>query len=367
MYFVDSIGFGGAERFLYFLLREALQRRKRVDGTVVYFYEVKRRIPFTRVPLIFISGSYIFLKFQQLLFLRRLIRNADLVHTQLCFSTILFRLLNLGIGKPSVTTLQNAFYNYRNLLIYPFLGRMKILLFRFLEIALMRDSDQIVAISRAVRRSFSSWSGVSAAEIQVVSNCIDSRFFLNSPMPLWRGFDKVLCIGRFVPEKNFFAVLEALSLIKKFRGRKLSAVFLGSGPLQASFQTFALTQGVSLYTPGIHEDIFNFLKSSQNFLFVHPSFSEGQGLVVLEAMAAGKPCLLSDIPAHREVAGKAAIYFNPKSAEDLANKILLLRSDLELGRCLAKLGKNRATKASPKVVCDKYLRIYQKTMRINSQ
>ncbi|MBU6149296.1 MAG: glycosyltransferase [Verrucomicrobia bacterium] len=364
LYFVDSIGFGGAERFLCFFLREAVLRRKQVDATLVYFYKAEKPIHFAGVSLKFVPASGIIFRIQQLAALRSLIRKADLIHTQLSFSTLLFRFLNLGIGKPSVTTLQNIFYDYKNLLIYPLLGRLKLLMLNLFNILLKRDSDEIVAISKAVSQSFSNFSGVPVAKISIVSNCIDPRFFSKGPHELWRGFKKILCIGRLVPEKNFFLVLEALSIIKKNGVGNFPAVFLGSGPLKSSLQIFAKTQGIPLYTPGVQEDVFHFLKFAREYLFIHPSLSEGQGLVVLEAMAACKPCLLSDIPAHREVAGKGALYFNPKSAQDLANKILLLDSNYKLGRRLTKLGMNRCVKASPEVVCKKYLRIYQKTISL---
>ena len=41
-------------------------------------------------------------------------------------------------------------------------------------------------------------------------------------------------------------------------------------------------------------------------------------------MSSGLPTLLSDIPVSREIAGKSAIYFSAKSAEDLASKIMEL-------------------------------------------
>ena len=54
-------------------------------------------------------------------------------------------------------------------------------------------------------------------------------------------------------------------------------------------------------------------------LFIGPSLpEEGFGLPVLEALACGVPCLLSDTPGHREIAGDAAWYFPPGEAASLA-------------------------------------------------
>src|SRR5262249_38186669 len=51
---------------------------------------------------------------------------------------------------------------------------------------------------------------------------------------------------------------------------------------------------------------------------VIPSLAEGFGLPAVEAAACGAPLLLSDIAAHRETLGGAAVFFPPRSAERLA-------------------------------------------------
>jgi len=55
--------------------------------------------------------------------------------------------------------------------------------------------------------------------------------------------------------------------------------------------------------------------------FVYPSIYEGFGLPPLEAMACGCPVAVSDIPAHREVFGSRAMYFDPVRPEDLSSKL----------------------------------------------
>ena len=77
--------------------------------------------------------------------------------------------------------------------------------------------------------------------------------------------------------------------------------------------------------------------------FVYPSVYEGFGLPPLEAMASGCPVAVSDIPAHREVCGEAAIYFDPFNPEDLATKLeRLLRLDRESRAALVEQGMQQA-------------------------
>jgi glycosyltransferase involved in cell wall biosynthesis len=59
--------------------------------------------------------------------------------------------------------------------------------------------------------------------------------------------------------------------------------------------------------------------------FIFPSLIEGFGLPVLEAQACGCPAVISDIPVFREVAGGAAVYFDPRLAERLAEAVAAVR------------------------------------------
>jgi glycosyltransferase involved in cell wall biosynthesis len=60
---------------------------------------------------------------------------------------------------------------------------------------------------------------------------------------------------------------------------------------------------------------------SQALAFVYPSFYEGFGLPVLEAMACGAPCLVSNVSSLPEVAGNATLMFNPFDASDLTDQM----------------------------------------------
>ena len=77
-------------------------------------------------------------------------------------------------------------------------------------------------------------------------------------------------------------------------------------------------------------------------IFVFPSMAETFGFPMLEAMRAGMPLVVSDIPIHREICGDAALYFQVGNVEDLANKIMALESSITLRNRLTSDGKKRA-------------------------
>lgn len=68
--------------------------------------------------------------------------------------------------------------------------------------------------------------------------------------------------------------------------------------------------------------------------FVYPSFHEGFGLPVLEAMSCGCPVLASRVASIPEVGRGRAVYFNPRSGQDLAAKVGLLAKDAGRARAI---------------------------------
>lgn len=75
--------------------------------------------------------------------------------------------------------------------------------------------------------------------------------------------------------------------------------------------------------------------------FVFPSLYEGFGLPILEAFSAGCPVLLSDIPVFHEIAGDAAVYFDPRNEESLAEALLAILGSEERRDTLVKRGTER--------------------------
>jgi alpha-1,3-rhamnosyl/mannosyltransferase len=80
--------------------------------------------------------------------------------------------------------------------------------------------------------------------------------------------------------------------------------------------------------------------------FVYPSWYEGFGLPVLEAMACGCPVICSNTSSLPEVAGDAAILIDPRDVEGLANALDTVLDDSALQQSLAQLGLKKAAEFS---------------------
>lgn len=97
-------------------------------------------------------------------------------------------------------------------------------------------------------------------------------------------------------------------------------------------------------------------KGAQAYVF--PSFSEGFGIPLLEAMACGTPVVSSNQTSLPEVGKDAAVYFNPHDQTDMVKKISLVLNDQKLRKSLIKKGEERVKGFSWKKLAKQTLAVY---------
>ena len=99
-------------------------------------------------------------------------------------------------------------------------------------------------------------------------------------------------------------------------------------------------------------------------LFVYPSFYEGFGLPILEAMINGCPVACSNTSSLPEVAGKAAEYFNPKNSEDISEKMEKIIFDNNLSKELISKGLIQSKKFSWRKCAEETLHVYKNNLNL---
>jgi glycosyltransferase involved in cell wall biosynthesis len=96
---------------------------------------------------------------------------------------------------------------------------------------------------------------------------------------------------------------------------------------------------------------------------VYHSLQETFGIPVLEAMAAGVPVIISDIPALREIAGEAALIVEPNNVDQLAEAMGVMTSRPEIAGELVRKGLERVREFTWERAARQTLEVYKKVGR----
>jgi glycosyltransferase involved in cell wall biosynthesis len=202
------------------------------------------------------------------------------------------------------------------------------LLFRTMTkriLAGLRRAAIVVCGSETARADVVRFGLVDPARLHVVPNGIDPAL-LETPseaahhraaelLPVQRGVLDVLHVGNDIPRKRLDRVIEIVSGVRS-RGHRIRLVRVGS-PLRKEARQRAQDLGMFdiVELPYIERDVLRAVYERCDLLLL-PSDREGYGLPVLEAFAAGRPVVASDIPALRESSGGLATLVKPDALQD---------------------------------------------------
>lgn len=154
-----------------------------------------------------------------------------------------------------------------------------------------------------------------------------------------------LYVGTIEPRKNLNLLLEAYAQFRSKTGHRRQLVIAGKKGWK--YESFFRTLQHNRYRQDIvltgfvsQRELAVLYTMAQ--LFIYPSLYEGFGLPILEAMACGTPVLASRSSSLPEVGGEAALYFDPKSADELSGLMVEMIENPEKSQLYASRGKERA-------------------------
>lgn len=212
-------------------------------------------------------------------------------------------------------------------------------------------TDRIIAISGAVRDHLVA-GGISPERVTVIHNGVDLREFPPGldPRPvreeLGLGTGPVVgMIARLVPEKGHdYLLLAARQVVDRLPEARF--LLVGDGPERDRLSALARQLGLEAHVlfAGFRPDIPQVVAAQD--LAVLSSTSEGLGLVLLEAMAGGKPVVATRVGGIPEVVedGYTGILVPPRDPSSLARAILGLLEDREMARRMGLAGRQRVEK-----------------------
>jgi glycosyltransferase involved in cell wall biosynthesis len=154
----------------------------------------------------------------------------------------------------------------------------------------------------------------------------------------------VLCVGRLVPQKGLDMLMEAVDVLAR-RDVDIRLVLVGSGPLEASLRRkvrhLGLEERVRFEGAVGQDDIGRYYAEAD--LFCLPSFAEGVPVVLMEAMATGRPVVATRIAGVPELVddGVSGLLVAPGSVEQLVTALERLASSTELRERMGLAGRQK--------------------------
>jgi glycosyltransferase involved in cell wall biosynthesis len=214
----------------------------------------------------------------------------------------------------------------------------------------VRHADRLFALSQAAADDFVSTLGVPRDRIEVTPLGVRTpraapavtEGELRTRLQLGAA-RVVLCVAQKRPYKNLHSLVRALPELEE----DVVVVLPGTPTAyERDLRTLAAELGVASrvrFLEWLEEDELDRLYRLSS-AFVLPSLIEGFGLPVLEAMARGVPVACANAAALREVAGEAALLFDPARQEEVTAAVRRLLDDRALAGRLAKAGYERVEK-----------------------
>lgn len=227
--------------------------------------------------------------------------------------------------------------------------------------------DRYVAVSREVAARLRPTCLFPSRKIRVIYNGISLGQFDQNPNPalratLQRGTRRpvVLCLARLDKrQKGLRFLVSAAAHVPEAQ-----FVFAGEGPERPELEAQAKSLGIEgrVTLLGLRDDVPDLLACCD--LLVLPSLSEGFGVAVLEAMAAGKPVVASAIGGVDEVVldGETGILVPPGDPGALAGAIHRVLADPALARRFGQAGRARAQEFSLEKMVERTASLYEEVL-----
>ena len=209
----------------------------------------------------------------------------------------------------------------------------------------LKDADGVFAVSNALKHEIVATGVVGIADkIKLSWNSVDIDKFSPKQNTTFKDEHKltdkpiVMFVGNLIKRKNVDSLLEA----KKIANSDYYLVVVGDGPLYKNLTKKVKEENIrDVIFTGSRSDVENVIPSCD--VLILPSFSESFGLVLIEALACGKPVIGSDVGGITEIINDdVGLFVNPKKVSSIAKAIDKIINDENFRVVLSMNARNRA-------------------------
>lgn len=230
---------------------------------------------------------------------------------------------------------------------------------------ILKKASKVVTISKASKEEIIKHYPFAKDKVEVIYNGLSEYFFENENQNVKKE-NIILYVGSLNERKNFPSVIKAFKKIPKNYNYKLVMVGNFSQNFSINEKNRQILEEIKQNENIIFKnniDLNELKKLYQKAkIFIYPSFYEGFGFPLLEAMASKTPVITSNISSMPEICSDAALYVDPYDQEDINDKLKFLIENEELQKELMKKGYKRATLFRWKKSAENYLKLFEKVL-----
>jgi len=241
-------------------------------------------------------------------------------------------------------------------------------LYSLMDRLLLYTPDHLVAVSDKVLRGITACPGIKSERVSMIRNAVDSA-------PYHVPDQRDSCRAEFglIPEQVLLGTTGRLEKVKRYdlliRGfssvhaqfPRSRLMIAGDGTLRRELEKLADDLGIgdAVIWTGFRKDIPRLLAAMD--IYIMSSVNEGLSLSILEAMAAGKPVVITDVGGARELVedGITGLLISPGSSEAIAESLVALLEDPARMSTIARAGRDYAVQEfGVQRMMDSYGRLY---------
>jgi glycosyltransferase involved in cell wall biosynthesis len=339
-----SLSVGGAERLILGLAQHLDRQRFDVHVCGLSVLRGNALQPaFERMGVpVYVPGAERFYDINTIRAVAQYVRahNIEVIHTHLTHADVVGRIVGMITRRPVVSTMHNEPRDYdqqrrdRRLL--------QRLTARFL-------TTRLVAVSPGIREMYIREWGIAPDKITTIRNAVPMDEFLalaETPQHAAGAGVVITNIGRLNPQKAQRLLLDAAKLVLQQRP-DARFMIVGQGRLEQELKAHARALGIAgqvIFT-GVRHDIPAILAGTD--IFVLSSLWEGLPVTAVEAMAAARPVVLTDVGGNRDLVahGTHGFVVPPGDVAALADHLLLLMKHDRLRQAMGRAAREQVRTA----------------------
>lgn len=342
LHVISSLEIGGAQRLLSDLI--PIQKQQGLEVSLLVNEPVRNeftdKVEKAGVRIISLDNPR-YNSPKNILLIRKIIKDYDVVHVHLFPSLYWVALASVGLGVKLVYT-EHSTSNRRRDKNY----------LRPIERFIYNRYDRIIAISKQTKDALQRWLKASDARFAVINNGVDTKAFADKRRQVVPK--SLIMVSRFVASKDQETVIKALGYLDD----DVTLRLVGEGANMEHCKIVAQQAGVAdrVSFLGSRSDIAELI--AESYIGIQSSNWEGFGLTAVELMAAGKPVIVSDVDGLKQVVDGAGETFRRGDERDLAAKISRLLDSRTLYDDVARKCQERAGRYDISVMAEKYGAVY---------